>query len=131
MSEPVELAFRQRLVGAFAEELGERVYGVVSPPEAKTPAATFRRLQGGGRSGDWNTAVIGLTLRDEEYTRVKRLQKRIEEYFAGLRNTWLGEAGEDCSVWVYQIEAATGQDGYQGNTRHRVVSTVFTVRYRE
>lgn len=133
MTQPIELAFRQRVAAAFSEALGNRIYGVVSPPDAEKPVATYRRLTGGGpapAAGGGKTANIGLTLRDEDYTSLKQLQRDIEEYLESLRGVWLAdEDGVTCPIWVYQIKAETGQDAYQASTRDRVVSTVFNIHY--
>lgn len=130
--QPVELAFRQRLVLAFEAQLGERVYAIVSPPEVLKPVATYRRLSGSTPVSTGKVALIGLSLRDLEYTPLKQLQRDIEDYFENLHGEWLGLPNDSgCSVWVYKITAETGQDAYQASTRDRVVSTVFRIQYSD
>ncbi len=132
MSEPVELGFRQRLAAAFATELEGRVYELVAPPEAKLPLATYRRMSTVDDGGGMKAARITLTLVDDEYAAVKRLQEQIERYLAGLRATWLssGSAG-DCPVWVFMIKPSTQADGYQGATRRRVAVSDIEIRYAD
>ena len=129
MSEPIELGFRQRVAAAFAEELEGRVFEMVAPPDTKTPYAVYRRTASptGGRAAE---AVIQLTLFDESYAAVKRLQGRIEEYLRGLRSTWLSGNGDDCPVWVYLIRPQTMNDGYQAATRRRAAITEYTIKYK-
>lgn len=129
MSEPVELGFRQRLAATFGEELDGRVYEQVAPPDAKVPYVVYRRTgsPAGGRTAE---ALIQVTLFDESYAAVKRLQGRIESALGGLRGAWLSGSGDECPVWVYLIRPQTLADGFQAATRRRVAATEFTIKYK-
>ena len=125
MSEPVELAFREQLAARFAEELEGRVFDLVSPPEAKLPLATYQRTGSGGNRSSAR-ARIQVTLRDEKYAEVKRLQKAVEVYLGGFRRGWMGS--ETC-VWVHDVRVTTLPDRFLGATRHRVAVSEFDILY--
>ena len=118
MSMPVELALRQELAATFAAELVGRIYGLVSPPDALLPLVTYRRLGSGPNNGPRRVAQMQVTIRDREYTDLKRLQHRIETHLTGLARTWMGDPPNDeCAVWVHSISARTLADGFQPSTR--------------
>lgn len=125
MSEPVELAFREQLAARFADELGGRVYDLVSPPEAALPLATYQRV-GGDRDRQSPRARIQVSLRGEKYADVKRLQRAVEAYFGGFRRDWLGS--ETC-VWAHGVRVTTLPDRFMGATRHRVAVSEFDILY--
>lgn len=131
MSAPVELAFREQLAAQFAADLAGRVYDLVSPPDVALPLATYRCLDGDATATPRRARIL-VALRDTSYSAVKRLQQQVEAYFAGLVRTWMGTADPvKCRVWVYSIDVATRQDGFQAATRQRVAMSEFVIRYAD
>lgn len=135
MSEIVELAFRQELVGAFSPELGERVYDNAHPPEAVRPLAMYRRIGAGTRRAvfggvdNWREARIQLTLKGESYSELKRLQDRIERHFETFSGR-LGRAIEGCCpVTAHSVQVVTMPDFREPNSRERLAISDFIVRY--
>lgn len=131
MSEPVELGFRKRVAAAFATDLGSKVYELVVPPDVKPPFAVYRRVSPGDTQYRVKTARLQLSIYDDTYTDVKRLQRDIEQYMAGLRRVWLSGDGDECPVWVHLIKAFTMPDGYQVATKRRVAVSEFEIKYAE
>ena len=128
MSDPVELALREELAAVFSAELGGRVYDLVHPPEDERPVATYRRVgSGGGADMGYSEARVQISLKDDTYTEVKRLQRRIEDYMGSIVNRPLG-ANERC-VWVFRITPVTMPDGYQAATRSRLAVTDLIIKY--
>lgn len=143
MGGPVELAFRQELQGRFLPELGDRVYDNAHPAEAGLPLAMYRRIGPGyrplvyGGTENWLQARIQLTLKSESYTVVKRLQQRIEQFFAAFRGR-MGCAGDAdwhadacCPVTVHYVEVVTMPDFREPTSRARLAISDFIVRYQD
>ncbi len=139
MSGVVELAFRQELVRRFYPELGERIYDSAHPADVALPLAMYRRIGAGvrpvvyGGTENWLQARIQLTLKGESYTEIKRLQKRIERFFAAFRGRMMGRGGgEDCCpVTVHFVEVLTMPDFREPTSRARLAISDYIVRYEE
>jgi hypothetical protein len=143
MSGVVELAFRQELYKQFLPELGERIYDNAHPAGAALPLAMYRRIGAGARpvvyggTENWLQARIQLTLKGESYTEVKRLQKRIERFFAAFRGR-MGRAGDEdwhagacCPVTVHFVEVVTMPDFREPTGRERLAISDYIIRYEE
>lgn len=143
MSGVVELAFRQELEKRFYPELGERIYDNAHPPDAALPLAMYRRISAAGRpvvyggTENWLQARIQLTLKSESYTVVKRLQQRIEQFFAAFSGR-MGRAGDAdwhadacCPVTVHYVEVVTMPDFREPTSRARLAISDFIVRYQD
>jgi len=138
MSGVVELAFRQEVVARFRPELGGRVFDNAHPAETALPLAMYRRIGAGtrpvvyGGTENWLQARIQLTLKGESYGELKRLQQRIERFFAAFRGL-MGRAGGDgcCPVAVHYVEVVPLPDMREPNSRARLVSSDFIIRYSE
>ena len=138
MGGPVELAFRQELQGRFSPGLGDRVYDNAHPAEAGLPLAMYRRIGPGyrplvyGGTENWLQARIQLTLKGESYSELKRLQRRIEQFFAAFRGR-MGRGGGDgcCPVTVHFVEVITMPDFREPTSRARLAISDFIVRYEE
>lgn len=138
MSGVVELAFRQELEKRFYPELGERIYDNAHPPDAALPLAMYRRISAASRpviyggTENWLQARIQLTLKSENYTVVKRLQQRIEQFFAAFS----GRMGRTCDagccpVTVHYVEVVTMPDFREPTSRARLAISDFIVRYQD
>jgi hypothetical protein len=148
MSGIVELAFRQELVKQFFPELGERIYDNAHPSGAGLPLAMYRRIGAGerpvvyGGTEDWLQARIQLTLMSESYSEVKRLQQRIERFFAAFRGR-MGRAAvggaaavggvdaECCPVEVRYVQVITMPDFREPSSRARLAISDYIFRYQE
>lgn len=143
MSGVVELAFRQEVAARFRPELGGRVFDNAHPAEAALPLAMYRRIGAGtrpvvyGGTENWLQARIQLTLKGESYSELKRLQARIERFFAAFRGLMGRAGGEDwhagacCPVAVHYVEVVPLPDMKEPNSRARLVSSDFIIRYSE
>lgn len=138
MSGVVELAFRQELAARFRPELGGRVYDNAHPAEAGLPLAMYRRIGAGtrpvvyGGAENWLQARIQLTLKGESYSEVKRLQQRIERFFASFCGL-MGRAGDEecCPVEVHFVEVITLPDMREPSSRARLAISDYIIRYGE
>lgn len=130
----IELAFRQEVNRRFQEPLQGRISDSVFPPQITLPAAVYARIgitsraRTYGQGADRLRARIQLTLRDTEYTAVKRLQRRVEDAFAPFCG-WMGMEGDCCPVWVESVEVVTMPDVVEPKTRHRLAISDYIFTY--
>ena len=138
MSGVVELAFRQEVAERFRPELGGRVFDNAHPAEAALPLAMYRRIGAAtrpvayGETVNWLQARIQWTLKGESYSEVKRLQARMERFFASFSGL-MGRAGgeECCPVRVHYVEVITLPDMREPNSRARLALSDYIIRYSE
>lgn len=139
MSGVVELAFRQELQKRFYPDLGERIYDNVHPADAPLPLAMYRRIGAGyrplvyGATENWLQARIQLQLKGQSYSELKRLQKRIEWFFASFRDRMMGYVGDEecCPVSVHFVEVITMPDFREPTSRARLAISDYIIRYQE